>query len=887
MKFKKQLKLSLLLVGVLIFSNNIWAQNAPSLVSPEDGERCVETNSTFAWDTVFGAKLYRIQISSSSTFTNPDILNAVVPHPTSTFTLPGGLSINDNERYYWRVSASFTNVENFSPSRSFVTKGSPPDLFAPADQETCIDLEPTFSWKSMDSALSYHLQVSHSSAFAGNDLFYDNDDISSNTFSSTTFTIDLPQENKNYYWRVSASYTECKSDWSEPFMFGAKQNPPIAVNPEPNEVGISINTSLSWTRFSASATYDVDLASDNEFNNILQSFDDLSETTTTLTTLNYDSSYYWRVRSEGNGCESDWSQAYMFTTQYNAPDLDLPYDKRICLDLTYEFKWEKTQDAITYQLQIAEDPNFNDLVVNKSNLFDLFYEATLPQGLTTYYWRVRAKDENNFGAWSEVREFTTTVAPVEPIYPAKNTGGIPLETTFKWSDVTNGLGNYHFQLSESPSFADTLYDEPGLTSTTFSIALPENDKEYYWRVSASYSQCENEFPASPWSFKTVIPAPELIYPSDSAEDETFSIFFKWSEVEGADTYTFYLATTPNFTPLIYGENDLPVNQFFLPNLDPDTRYYWRVKAVNEDGESEFSETYTFTTSSRGPTVPEIQSPLIGAEQVELTVTLRWSEADRANAYHLQVVEEEANFDNALVDVDTLTTTEYALSDLENGTKYYWHVSAINDSGETRFSNLANFTTKLSAPTEEPVLLTPENNATNQSLRVVLSWESVTHATVYEVQVATQDNFTGDLFEEDTLNYATEKILHGLDTSTTYYWRVRGKNKTAKGPWCEAFQFTTKTGVYVDDGLAKEINFQAYPNPFSESTNLRFSLSESQRIEITAYNALGMEIEQIINKRASQGENIVKWNAPKLQSGIYYLEVNIGNRSFIKEIVILK
>ncbi len=883
MLFKKLILKALIIAIIGFFSNSLlFAQLTPNLVFPNNNDSCLSQNLTFVWDTVPDAAAYVIEISSSSTWTNPDIDKQVITHPSSTysFVLPDA-----NTTYYWRVSSSFTNNQYYSATRKFTTQGIAPTQIYPADQASCIELQTTFEWSTLSGADSYDLQISTSNTFSGLDLKYDISSIATDTLSSTSYTITLEDNYRNYYWRLRTHYGDCLSEWSDPAMFSTMQAAPEASIPENNSLGVPINTSLSWLEITPSSTYDIDFATDANFSNIISSYTGVSETSTTIPTLNYNTDYFWRARTQILTCTSHWSNTYKFKTAFPAPNLTSPYDGRICLALTYKFEWTLVSSSQSYELQIAKDADFSDIVIDESSIFDLYYIAELPEGLTTYFWRVRAKDTGNNGMWSEVRTFTTTVSPVEAENPVPNSGGVSLNTVFKWHSVSDdNLAFYHFQLSDSPTFADTLVDVMGIDTNEYAMVLTNNNTDYYWRVSASYSQCENGF-SNPWTFRTIIAPPVLTSPADSSEKLPFSIFFEWNDVPDADSYEIYIATTPDFSQLVHGMNAIPVSDYYLAGLDPDTRYYWHVRAVNQYGKSQFSDAFTFTTSTEGSGTPMIVSPTPGAEQVETDITLIWSKAKLADRYHL-VAATSDDFKTPFIDIDTLTATSYQLTGLLNNTEYYWHVSAINDSGETRFSNLGHFKTKLIAPANKPELLLPINNATNQELKVVLQWNGVTHATSYDVQIAKDEAFT-DSVNYSVANYNIQKTVIFPEYNTKYFWRVRAVNASGIGPWSDPYNLTTKVYVSVNDEITSRFTVQAYPNPFSDITTIKFTLPQTNQVTVKIYNLLGDEVSTLVNKQLNSGDYSVRWEAPKNATGIYYYSIQIGENKMMKKLVVIK
>jgi Leucine-rich repeat (LRR) protein len=91
-----------------------------------------------------------------------------------------------------------------------------------------------------------------------------------------------------------------------------------------------------------------------------------------------------------------------------APLLVFPANGVGNIELTATFTWEVVRGASVYEIQIATDSAFTDLVANETTNSLQFRPAnnTL-KNFTTYRWRVRARNEAGAGVWSVVRSFTT------------------------------------------------------------------------------------------------------------------------------------------------------------------------------------------------------------------------------------------------------------------------------------------------------------------------------------------------------------------------------------------------------------------------------------------------------------------------------------------------
>lgn len=86
--------------------------------------------------------------------------------------------------------------------------------------------------------------------------------------------------------------------------------------------------------------------------------------------------------------------------------------------------------------------------------------------------------------------------------------------------------------------------------------------------------------------------------------------------------------------------------------------------------------------------------------------------------------------------------------------------------------------------------------------------------------------------------------------------------------------------------------QNYPNPFNPVTTIEFSLPFVSNVKLTVYNLLGEVVNVLVNREMNAGNHKINWNAEKLSSGIYFLEmkasgVNGSEFTDMKKMILLK
>jgi len=93
------------------------------------------------------------------------------------------------------------------------------------------------------------------------------------------------------------------------------------------------------------------------------------------------------------------------------------------------------------------------------------------------------------------------------------------------------------------------------------------------------------------------------------------------------------------------------------------------------------------------------------------------------------------------------------------------------------------------------------------------------------------------------------------------------------------------GINNIDGIVDNIN--VYPNPFSNSTNVEFTLSQTEKVSANVYNLIGEKVWTVKESSFNAGTHQINVNGNNLTQGIYYLNINIGNSTFTKKLTVVK
>lgn len=82
-------------------------------------------------------------------------------------------------------------------------------------------------------------------------------------------------------------------------------------------------------------------------------------------------------------------------------------------------------------------------------------------------------------------------------------------------------------------------------------------------------------------------------------------------------------------------------------------------------------------------------------------------------------------------------------------------------------------------------------------------------------------------------------------------------------------------------------FHNYPNPFNPATTVRFTIPEETHVSVKVFNALGVEIVDLMDSVKPAGDYAVEFNGENLPSGIYFVQLKAGSYMNMKKMILLK
>jgi len=507
----------------------------PTLSSPSNGSTISDTTPAFSWGTVSGATSYHVQVDDDPGFGSPEIDQTT---PSTSYT-PGDALPYDT--YYWRVQASNACGDGSWSSVWDVT------IIAIDDEGPTIGT-PSYS-SSVPSDQSLNVQVSISDAATGDHgvseaiLYYGyTSPYNQNNVSGTgpggngdgTWAFTVPAQGDAHEGQTLRFYIGAWDDDTSPAssiqdnggshysvsITDDDTDPPVFSNPSPATTTASETITLAVDISDPSEVYDTssDTASvylewdtDGELvADVAGSLDmdllsgDTYQANAPIGPFAQGITVTWHVYAEDddNSRAGGWSGLYDVTITGcpapAAPSLSSPANGSSTCDTTPTFSWSSVSGAISYRIQVDDDPGFDSPEIDATTS-STFYTLGAALAPGTYSWRVRAINACGEGNWPPVWSVTILPTPDAPSPSSPSNDNTISDTTplFSWSSV-NRASSYRIQVDDNASFSSPeISQTTTITSYTPITDLPANT--YYWRVQAS-NACGTGSWSAEWEF---------------------------------------------------------------------------------------------------------------------------------------------------------------------------------------------------------------------------------------------------------------------------------------------------------------------------------------------------------------------------------------------------
>jgi len=583
-----------------------------------------------------------------------------------------------------------------------------------------------------------------------------------------------------------------------------------------------------------------------------------------------DTKYYYRVKAVNKAGDSEYSNTADATTLATKPGTPKNLSAAAVSSTLISLNWEDTSNNETgFEIESSPDgqvfTKIGDTVANATS-----FENTGLKPNTTYYYRIRAVNSAGQSPYSNTADATTKKSPVTP--PSAPTGLAASavsssQINLKWTDASDNETGFEIERSLDGKTFTKLTDVAANSGSYENTGLQPETK-YYYRIrainSAGPSAYSNTVDAT--TLKAAVTSPTAPTGLSASAVSSSQINLKWTDASDNET-GFEIDRSldgKTFTKI----TDAAANSGSYENtsLQPETKYYYRIRAINSAGPSAYSNTVDATTLKAPVTAPTAPTGLSASAVSSSQINLKWTDgSDNETGFEIERSLDGKTF-TKITDA-AANSGSYENTSLQPETRYYYRVRSVNAAGKSGYSNVADATT-LKASTE---LSAPDNLVANTVANTVkLSWRD------------NSSSESGFVIERSTNNGKYTKIGEvatnvmmftdeNLRIETSYLYRVKA---IASGVKESDYSNTVSVIIVISAVASQAENLILSPNPVLEE--LSVTGLKAGKVNLELINEKGVLTHKSI-QLVSNGN--VKLYINSMNSGVYVLK--LSNEKFTR------
>lgn len=139
---------------------------------------------------------------------------------------------------------------------------------------------------------------------------------------------------------------------------------------------------------------------------------------------------------------------------------------------------------------------------------------------------------------------------------------------------------------------------------------------------------------------------------------------------------------------------------------------------------------------------------------------------------------------------------------------------------------------------------------------------------------------GDIPEFKLFDNSSGQVYPGVSETEIEGWAIN-----------EFFLIELMTnGLLSTENVLIPDNFEissVYPNPFNPSTTIQYSVPTYSNVKIGVVNLLGQEVALLRNTYQQAGYHTVTWDAGKISSGMYLIQLQSADAVVTRKVVLVK
>jgi fibronectin type 3 domain-containing protein len=377
--------------------------------------------------------------------------------------------------------------------------------------------------------------------------------------------------------------------------------------------------------------------------------------------------FYYKVSALNDLGESEQSAAVLATTAVPGK-----VSARFVSPASIVVTWTLVTGATLYNVY-RDTSDTGTYSFSRTVSTDTLVDSGLAAG-TRYYYRIRAVNNSGESGLS----FTKNAITLPAIPAGASAAGVSSSCILiTWPAVT-GAASYKIYRNSVDTGAFQLAGSA--TRDTFSDTSLSAVTTYYYKISAVNSSGESGPSASCSAITKKLPTPNNV---SAAAVSSSGITITWTAVAGAGSYTVYRSTNDTGTyPVI---DSVATDTFSDTGLTAGATYYYKIRAVDSSGESGLSAPFTVITIPGAPV--GVSASAVSSSAIKIT----WPAVTGAASFKVY----RSDIDTGTYSViDSVAKDTFNDTGLVAGATYYYKVTGINVSGESKQSVPVQATTLL-------------------------------------------------------------------------------------------------------------------------------------------------------------------------------------------------
>lgn len=145
--------------------------------------------------------------------------------------------------------------------------------------------------------------------------------------------------------------------------------------------------------------------------------------------------------------------------------------------------------------------------------------------------------------------------------------------------------------------------------------------------------------------------------------------------------------------------------------------------------------------------------------------------------------------------------------------------------------------------------------------------------------------TGGSFTPSSESQWTEVVITNISSTfwtSNFRFKISFTGGGGNNIYIDDINIDTSTDV---DEVSVVNQFNIYPNPFTESTNLQFNLMQSADVRVELFDVVGKLMSSDVRSNMAAGEHRVSLDGRDVSKGMYLVKLTVGETELVKRVLI--